>query len=146
MDLSFISNEVKTRSWALIFVKNITKVVFSTVLLSISLGFLEESSLYFEGIDKFSTFSMGSALTVLGVIFYQNMVYWHNYGIFKHNQYYNLRTGEMNTKAVGKTVISAGFYCACLAIIFQNLDVINWLIIFTSVPPIILILRHIIYE
>jgi hypothetical protein len=85
MDLSEISNDVKSRSQALNFVKNITKVILSTILLSISIGFLEESSLYSDGIDKFSTFSLCSAISVMGIIFYQNMVFWHNYGIFKHN-------------------------------------------------------------
>jgi hypothetical protein len=44
LDLSGISNEVKTKAWAINFIKNISKVSISTILLGVCIGFLEESS------------------------------------------------------------------------------------------------------
>jgi hypothetical protein len=41
LDLSGISSEVKTRAWAKYFVKNVSKVIISTIFLSTCIGYLE---------------------------------------------------------------------------------------------------------
>ena len=41
LDLSGISSEIKTRAWAKHFVKNVSKVIISTILLSTCIGYLE---------------------------------------------------------------------------------------------------------
>ena len=69
LDLSGISNEVKTRAWAMNFVKIISKVAISTILLSICIGFLEETSQTSEEISYLGTFSIGLSITSIALIF-----------------------------------------------------------------------------
>lgn len=137
---------MRNKSWVLGFFKNVTKVGVSAILLSVAVGFLEEASLNLDKVDTLCTFSVGSFLSSLAIIFYQNLAHWHNYGIFKHNDFYSLTSGFLNYKAVFKTIFSFGLYSLSLTIVFKNLRRVNWLVIFTSVPTIMLLLRHCVQE
>ena len=59
IDLSEISTEARGKTWTIQFIKNITKLSFATVLLSVTMDTLDMAGKIDENINKLAVFLIG---------------------------------------------------------------------------------------
>ena len=56
------------------------------------------------------------------IVCYQNVVAWRQYGVFKHNEYYDLGSGDFKIMAFMKTfVFSTVIYSVCVFIVMSEI-------------------------
>lgn len=126
----------------------------------------EEESKPLSYIDYMIVFNLGCFFAALCLIIQQNLSSWRQFGILKQNEYYDLRSGNFKTISFIKTLVfSTIFYALSIFIIFTEVFVrkasendgdesnnsernamVNWTLLFSSVPAIVLIFRHLIFD
>lgn len=81
-------------------------------------------------------------LPVMIIVIAQNLYSWMKFGVFRHNEFYDVRTGDFKSMAFIKSTLSI----ICLLwiaeyISFRKLPV-NYILIFTFAPILLLGSRH----